>query len=198
MQVQTQLSTCIFDDLFYEIAKRKEQKPNLIVAIDGNCGAGKTTLAMLLKQKFGAEIIAMDHFFLREHQRTNERLSEIGGNIDYERFHSQVLLNLQKQQFEYRPFNCKTFTLDSGIIIQNSNMRIIEGSYSLHPKFDGFYDVKIFLSLPLNEQIQRIRQRNGEEMLLTFEQKYIPMENAYFEKFNIKEKCDFLISCSGK
>ena len=54
----------------------------------------------------------MDDFFLRPEQRTPERFSEPGGNVDRERFLSEVLLPLrQGEAVDYRRFDCATFTI---------------------------------------------------------------------------------------
>ena len=45
-----------------------------IVALDGRCAAGKTTLAARLQQRSGCNVVHMDDFFLRPAQRTKARL----------------------------------------------------------------------------------------------------------------------------
>ena len=64
----------------------KESAVPYIVAIDGRCASGKSTLAAYLKSALACSVIHMDHFFLQPHQRTEKRLREPGGNVDYERF----------------------------------------------------------------------------------------------------------------
>ena len=88
-----------------------QQKDRVVIAIDGVCGAGKTTLAAKLAEHYDCNVIPMDDFFLRPEQRTPARFAEPGGNIDYERFYEEVLLPLREgRAFFYRPFDCKTFT----------------------------------------------------------------------------------------
>lgn len=38
-------------------------KEPLLIAIDGRCTAGKTTLASIVKEKINCNVIHMDHFF---------------------------------------------------------------------------------------------------------------------------------------
>ena len=45
----------------------------VIVALDGRCASGKTTLAAELAKRYGWSVVHMDHFFLRPEQRTLER-----------------------------------------------------------------------------------------------------------------------------
>lgn len=68
----------------------KEQ--TILIAIDGMSASGKTTLGYYLQELFSGNLFHMDDFFLRENQRTPERLAEVGGNIDYERFKREVII----------------------------------------------------------------------------------------------------------
>lgn len=56
--------------------------------------------------------------------------------------------------------------------------------------FDDLYDLKIFLDVDSDEQLDRIEKRNGKNQLSEFINKWIPLEEKYFEEFGIKEKCD--------
>ena len=66
----------------------------VFVAIDGPCTSGKTTFAAMLNRRFGGNVLHMDDFFLRPEQRTPERFAEPGGNVDRERFETEVLAPL--------------------------------------------------------------------------------------------------------
>ena len=65
-----------------QLQKEKEglDEP-LIVAIDGRCGSGKTTLGEYLEQVFDCNLFRMDDFFLRMEQRTPHVLSEKNGKM---------------------------------------------------------------------------------------------------------------------
>ena len=72
--------------ILQKIHKLQKGQAPLVIAIDGRCGAGKTTLAQNLSQELSCSVIHLDHFFLRPQQRTPERLKQSGGNFDRERF----------------------------------------------------------------------------------------------------------------
>ena len=164
----------------------------VIVAIDGSCTSGKTTLATCLSEIYDCNVFHMDDFFLRPEQRTQERYAEVGGNVDYERFREEVLLPLKSgKPFSYRPFDCSTFTLSDPVTVTPRKLNIIEGSYSHHPYFGDPYDLKILLTIPPELQQQRILQRPAFLHKRFFEE-WIPMENRYFEKFRISDKCDVI------
>ena len=163
------------------------QKEQVIVAIDGNCTAGKTTLAGKLAELYDCNVFHMDDFFLRPEQRTPERYAEIGENVDYERFMEEVLLPLKAgNSFSYRPFDCSTFTLTEPVEVIPKKLNIIEGTYSHHPYFGDSYDLRIFLSVTPEVQRQRILERPSFLHQRFFEE-WIPMEDQYFESFGISD-----------
>lgn len=169
---------------------RDTNKETILVAIDGKSGSGKTTLGEYLKKNYDCNLFHMDDFFLQSHQRTAERLMEVGGNVDYERFKNEVLIPMkQKQAVMYRPFRCSDLKLSEGIMIPYKRFNIIEGSYSMHPYFDNPYDLRIFIDISDKEQLENVRRRNGEEQATQFKEKWIPKENAYFDKFDIRKGC---------
>jgi uridine kinase len=164
-----------------------------IIGIDGGSGSGKTTLASLLCEIYDATVFHMDDFFLTPSMRTNERLSEVGGNVDRERFENEVLIPLkQGTDVNYRRFDCKASILSTPVSVKPKNLVIIEGSYSLHPDLIKYYDFSVFLDIDVEKQRERIKKRNGEGAKAFFE-KWIPLENTYFEKTQIKDRCDMII-----
>ena len=169
------------------------RKAATIVAIDGNCTAGKTTLAAGLAQVYDCNVLHMDDFFLRPEQRTPERFAQVGGNVDYERFREEVLQPLLSgRAFSYRPFDCKTFTLADPIAVTPKPLTIIEGSYSMHPYFGSPYNLRILLTVDPEIQRQRVMQRPAFVHKRFFEE-WIPMENRYLAVFRIAQSCDLVL-----
>lgn len=161
-----------------------------VIAIDGMSGSGKTTLGHFLHMQFpDSNLFHMDDYFLQPYQRTAKRLSEVGGNIDYERFMNEIILHLNdKEGLYFRRFDCQTQTLGPVTCAPWKPLMIIEGAYSQHPYFGNIYDLRIFCEISKEEQRKRILARNGAEMLKRFENEWIPKEDAYFEFYKIKEK----------
>ena len=181
--------------LLKKIEELSLQKEHLIIAIDGRCASGKTTLAAYLKGTLECNIIPMDHFFLQPHMRSPQRLAQPGGNVDYERFFTEVLVPLSRDEaLAYRPYNCKKQILDAAVKITPGAVTIIEGSYSCHPYLRSSYDLKIFLSTPKDEQKRRIKERNGENGWKIFHEKWIPLEEFYFSNLEIDAQCDIHIT----
>ena len=165
-----------------------EGKAQVILAIDGNCTAGKTTLAAVLEKEYDCNVFHMDDFFLRPQQRTAQRYAEPGGNVDYERFREEVLQPLMKGgAFSYRPFSCKAFSLGESVAISPKRLNIVEGTYCLHPYFGDVYDLRVFLSVDSETQRARILQR-PQQLQARFFTDWIPMEKQYFDCFRIPEQ----------
>lgn len=180
------------------IIKRLKQLPessgNFVCAIDGMCGGGKTTLAGLLKSEIGScEILPCDDFFLQPHQRTKERLQEVGGNIDFERLSRVLAIFKASGVVKYQPFSCKKGELLGEVTFEKTNILILEGSYSHSEHFAKFVDLKVFVGVSKELQKERLEKREGKEKFANFENLWIPKENAYFEKFQVRENSDFQI-----
>lgn len=177
------------------LLRQAEGRP-VLLAIDGRCGSGKSYLCRLLGQVYDCNQIHVDDFFLRPEQRTQERLTEVGGNVDYERFRKEVLepIGQRRTAFDYQRYDCMQQRLTKLVTVREKPLTIVEGSYSMHPYFGDIYDLKIFMDLDKETQKQRILERNGEYMLQRFISEWIPKEDAYFEAYHISEKSDLVLT----
>lgn len=182
------------EKLFKKIKDTLDSKPCSVVAADGMCASGKTTFASRLAKEFGFEVIHTDDFFLPFEMRTQERLSQPGGNIHYERFIEEIVISLnENRDFEYSIFDCSSGTYGKKRKVRCGRPVIIEGAYSLHPEIPDIYDLKIFLQISPELQLERIEKRNGAQALEVFKEKWIPYENRYFDAFGIREKSNIII-----
>lgn len=182
-----------FIKLFAEIDRRLE-KGSVIVALEGGSASGKTTLAKTLSKIYDCNVFHMDDFFLQMHQRTPERFKEVGGNVDRERFIEEILEPLKRgEQVRYRKFDCSKMILGDYIEPKNKKLTVVEGAYSMHPDMGSAYDISVFLSISREEQKARINKRNTPETAKRFFNEWIPLEEKYFSKMGIKEKCSMVI-----
>lgn len=172
-----------------------------LIAIDGRCAAGKTTLGEHLKKELGCVIFHADDYFLRIEQRTDERLNEPGGNMDRERLYEEIIKPICdmnrgsgciNRTLTYRPFICKDMCVGEPVTTALSDVVVIEGAYSCHPDLWDYYDYHIFMDIDTDLQLERIKLRNPDK-LDAFINKWIPMEERYIEEFGIDKKCEMLI-----
>jgi uridine kinase len=174
--------------------KRNESS---IIAIDGPCGSGKSSLAKMLGEKYEANIFHLDDYFLTPELRSEERLKEPGGNVDYERFYREIIVGVKSNNsFSYSKYKCKSNVMESWEVNELKPLTLIEGSYSLHPYLRDAYDLKVFLTLEPEVQMKRIFLRNGEDIALRFLDEWIPLENFYFRELSIKEVADIVMDGS--
>ena len=167
---------------------------NCVVAIDGRCASGKTTLSGLLAKIIDGSVIHMDDFFLPVDLRKEERLREPGGNVHYERFIEEVIPFLKTgEDFSYRCFDCKKMELGQERTVQGSGIIVVEGAYSCHPKFGEYMTLKAFCDVGPEEQLCRVAARDGELCAETFKQLWISMEEAYFAAYSVRERADVVI-----
>ena len=183
-----------FLSLFSELDKRLA-KGAVMMAVEGGSGSGKTTLSNILSSIYDCTVFHMDDFFLRPEQRTPERYGEIGGNIDRERFLTEVLQPLSKGEIvNYRKFDCTTMRLGDWVQVTPGKLVVIEGVYAMHPLFQEYYDFSVFLDITAELQKERILQRNSVQMAQRFFHEWIPLEQKYFSALHIRECCDMQIN----
>ena len=183
-----------FFGLFLRIDRmlRTEQSP-ILVAIDGPCGSGKTTLAALLAACYNCNVFHADDFYLRPEQRTPERFSEAGGNMDRERLEEEVLRPLQRQETVlYRPYSNKIQQVLPGKEVPFRRVNIIEGSYSMHPDLRSYYQIKVALNIFPAHQMSRLKRRESQKSLELFRDRWIPLEQAYIAATALFEQADLV------
>ena len=136
----------------------------------------------------------MDDFFLTPEMRTEQRLNEVGGNVDRERFEKEVLIPLtQCQEVTYRRYICASQEFSAPVTLNPKGIVIVEGAYSMHPELMKYYDFTVFLNIDSESQRQRILKRNAPSLANRFFSEWIPLEKVYFEKTDIKNRCDLVI-----
>ena len=109
--------------------------------------------------------------------------------MHHERFASQVISGLKSgETFSYQRFDCATGNLQDRTCPAH-RLRIVEGSYSLHPALQAAWQqlgaVTVFLSVDEKEQLRRIAQR-APEKLQALVDRWIPLEKKYFQAYDIK------------
>ena len=184
----------LYESLFNKIDSMLE-KGRVIISIEGGSASGKSTLASILEEKYDCTVIHMDDFFLRTEQRSKDRLEEVGGNIDKERFYEEVVKPLKSNEdFSYQKFDCSKMSLGEIVNVNLKRLVVIEGVYSMHPYFGKYYNLSVFLDIKEEYQKKRILNRNSITFANRFFEEWIPLENKYFTVNNIKECCDLIIN----
>lgn len=157
-----------------------------IIALEGRCGSGKTTISNDLKN---VTIIDVDEFFLRKDLKTKERLGEIGGNIDYDLYEQCLQKIKSNSSITYTIFDCNSQSYQEKTIEIKNNVLLV-GVYSYHQLVRKYIDKVIFLLVDKETQLQRIKQRS---LYLKFINEWIPLEEKYYNSYDFISYCDLLI-----
>ena len=186
----------IFDGLDALVERAEallREKGRAVIAIDGRCGSGKTTLAGRLAARWDCTLLHADDFFLRPEQRTPARLAQPGGNFDRERFYAEALAPLLAgRDALYRPYDCHAGCLRPPVPAPLRPLILAEGSYCCHPDLWDCYDLHVFVTAPLDVRLARLTRRPGVD-LAAFRTRWIPLEEAYFAAEQLEERCDILV-----
>lgn len=156
----------------------RQQKP-LIIAIEGKCASGKTTLANMFINKYC--VIHIDDFFLPPEKKTKDRLNEVGGNINYEAIFDMLEAIKDKMIIEYDKYDCHANAY-SHMSMPYNDVIILEGVYSFHPYFNKFIDKLVFLETDEVEQRERINMRPNADM---FYKVWMPLEERYYQESGV-------------
>lgn len=177
---------------------RAQQGPFLL-AIDGACTAGKTTLAAALAQALQAPVFHMDDFYLPFTQRTPQRLQMPGGHMDWQRLKEEVLQPAaQGRALDYRAYDAHQDRWKSRQQIAPQKLYIVEGTYCLLPALEAYYNYKVFLTLNAQTQYKRLQKRESKEKLAAFLTRWIPQEARYFCQCDPASRADMVWDSSDQ
>ncbi len=186
-----------FFPLLVEIQRLCRQETPVIVAIDGNCGSGKTGLAAMLQSVFPCNVLHMDDHYLSFPQRQSNWEQMPGGNIDFQRIREELLQPVREgKPIDYQPFDCGTGQLSVRQRLSPQRLTILEGTYSQHPLLREYHDLTVFLHCSKQVQMSRLEDREGVG-IRGFEKLWIPMEERYFDTCRPQNDSKFIFDTSN-
>ena len=160
----------------------------LLVTLDGPCASGKTTLADALARAFGGEVIHTDEYVIPHAQKTRERLAVPGGNCDAERLVREVVAPFRRgDPVRYRRYNFREDRMMPAEQLPETRFLILEGSYCNLPEIRAYADVRLFLEASWETRMERLSARETPAALQMFLDRWIPLENAYFEAYHLPD-----------
>ena len=176
------------------------QKPTrpLVLALDGRCGSGKTTLANgLAAQLPGCTLLRTDDFYLPPAQRIPDWAHTPCANMDLIRLRNEALRPAYEgQPVLYRAYSCRAGTYQPVQEFAAQPLVILEGSYSHHPLLAGYETLRVFVTCSREEQTRRLQAREGEQYA-NFAARWIPLEEGYFAQYRIEETADLAVDTTA-
>lgn len=177
-----------------ELIENKSLCGQVVISIDGPCGGGKTTIAKDIERELGFNILHMDDFYLPFQKRDKNWMNIIAGHMDFERLIENVLKPYkQKRKTNYISYDCHSDKYLQEIAIDLDKFLVIEGSYTSHPKLYEYVDLRIFIDIDKEKQIERLTKRNPS-VVDKFLSMWVPFENNYFNTLKIKENSDLVLT----
>ena len=171
-----------------EILLRIRMHKHPLVTIDGPCASGKTTLAARLAEMISAAVVHTDDYVVPHAQKTAGRLAVPGGNCDADRLLREAVLPWkQNLPVRVRRYDCKADLFLPEEPLPDRDVLILEGCYCNLPEIRQEADVRIFLDIDRTVQEARLLRRETPESLKRFHERWIPLEEAYFEAFRLPD-----------
>ena len=166
----------------------------VVLALDGRCGSGKTTMAAALARQFPASItLHTDDFYLPPTDRVHGWEKIPCANMDLARLRDEVLVPAcAGQPVPYRAYSCREGAYLPVQQLAAQPLVILEGSYSHYPLLAPYEDFRMFMTCSDAEQTRRLQAREGDRYP-DFAARWIPLEEAYFTQHNIEDAADFVM-----
>jgi uridine kinase len=148
------------------LRNRRNKSLQGIVAIDGPGGAGKSTFAEAISDGINvlggqAVIVHMDDYYIGDSPR--ERMIPDGGRYDLERLERELLVPYRRGEVAaYRPYLWDEDIIGPAVPIRPRQILILEGCYSLHTRIMDYIDYGIYLDIPPEVCLQRLRERGQD------------------------------------
>ena len=183
-----------YDQLISHLEELLKEKPMRIIGIDGRCASGKTTLSNLLAGQFPTRIFHMDDFYLPIEQRVTGWEKTPCANMDFDRMIETALRPAGKgETVWYEAYSCRDKRMMPPVELERKPLTIVEGSYSHYPELIPFYDLTVFLTCTKETQKKRLIEREGERYP-NYERLWIPLEEEYYQKYQVGKQVDYRIA----
>jgi uridine kinase len=157
----------------------------VFVGIDGYGGSGKSTFAALVHQAIPAAVVVhIDDF-----------AAPFVPEWDWHRFRGQVLLPLLAgRPARYQRWDWATDRGAEWHDIPAGRAVLVEGVSSTRREVDAPWAITIWVDTPRDVRLERAVERDGEAMLSTWLDVWLPSEDAYVARENPAARADLVVS----
>lgn len=156
----------------------------VLVAIDGQGGAGKSSLARLIQTAIGdVSVVCLDAF---------ARPTVPGW--DWQRFVSEVLTPVvEGRPARYQWWGWVNDEPGGWIDVPAGGVLVVEGVGALRNEIGHPWHLSVWVDTPADLRLQRGVERDGEAMRSTWTDRWMPEEDAYVATQRPQERADFIV-----
>lgn len=178
--------------LMKEIESVLNQKPIVIIGIDGRSGSGKTMLSKMIQQVCeDSFIFHMDDYYKPIHKREEHWQVTPLAHMDIERMKKEVIIPaFQSKNLIYRSYDEKEDTYVDTYKVIPQHVYIVEGTYALCPELQPYYDITIYLTCSPEVQEKRLKKARPNDFYAYFNL-MIPLEEEYFYQYRISKVAQY-------
>ena len=200
----------IYKEIAGYILNRKQKNKPLIVGINGVDTSGKSTFTKelaryLFKIGFKSHTISIDDFHNPSKIRNKEKnpvISYLNNAFDITKIENEIMKPLvteNKLDKELLLLNLETdeFTNNKRYVIDEDTILLFEGVLLYREPLNQYFDFRIFIDISFDEVLKRAAKRDlsllGKDVIEKYNNKYIPIQKLYIEKYNPKILSDIII-----
>ena len=142
----------------------------MLVAITGGSGAGKTTVAMKIKERFGDRcvVIDMDNYYKDLEPGVDPREFNFDSPkaLDLELFEEHLKMLKEGKKVRIPVYNMVTYRREKGIFneVEPKDLIVVEGLFVIYTaKLRSLFDFKVYVDAPADERLIRRIERDTKE-----------------------------------
>lgn len=200
----TLLNANVFDTIYRLMQARQAR----IIGINGVDTSGKTEFSLrfsryLREQGMENQILHIDDF--HNPRAIRKKWDYYDCAFDLQTVEREILQPLQSSGTLDASLLCLDLDSDEYKNVRQYRLRerdvlIVEGTLLFRPPLSPYFYLKIFLKIDFDEMLRRAELRDvpkyGREILQSYQSRYIPAQQRYFQECNPEAQSDILVDNS--
>ncbi len=204
MQSAIEIAQPLIETLYAEITQRDM---SMFVALDGRSGSGKSTIAAIVADALGADVVTViegDQFYAGgsgaawDRKSAEQKAAQV---IDWQR--QRLMLNALRTEgvATWHGFDWHSDDWDADVVplapepthTTVAPVVLLEGAYSARPELSDLLDLRVLLEVPEVVRRAQLLGREGEAYRADWEARWLSAEKHYFETIMPPSSFDLIL-----